>query len=192
MLPLADSTCDGIGLSRIQEWLFSIGKEGAMKEMYAEGVTSTASVAGHPLHPVMVVFPIAFLMGTLVSDILYWRTDDPFWARASLYLVAAGVVMGLVAAVLGLIDFLTIARVRSVAAGWLHFLGNLTAVVLSAVSWFIRANNVEGAVLPVGITLSLIVALILLVTGWLGGELAFRYKVGVVNDGHTVEERRTG
>jgi uncharacterized membrane protein len=160
-----------------------------MKEMYVDGVTSKASLAGHPLHPVMVVFPISFLVGALLTDILYWRLDDPFWARASLYLVAAGVITGLVAAVLGLVDFLTIQRVRSVAAGWLHFLGNLVAVGLSAVSWLLRANNVEGAVMPVGLALSAVVALLLLVTGWLGGELAFRYKVGVVND-HPSAERR--
>src|SRR5205085_773328 len=158
---------------------------------YAEGVTSNASIAGHPLHPLSVMFPVAFLVGTLVSDLIYMRVDDPFWARASLYLVAAGVITGLVAAVLGLIDFLTITRVRSVAAGWLHFLGNLAAVLLSLVSWVVRANNIEGAVVPVGITISVVVALILTVTGWLGGELAFRYKVGVVND-HPVAERRAG
>jgi uncharacterized membrane protein len=53
-----------------------------------------------------------------------------------------------------------------------------------------RANNPEGAIMPVGLTISLIVVLILLVTGWLGGELAFRYKVGVVSDGQTTAERR--
>jgi uncharacterized membrane protein len=161
-----------------------------MKETYSEGVTSTASILGHPLHPVMVVFPISFLTGAFVTDLAYWRFDDPFWARASLWLVAAGVVTGLLAAVLGLIDFVTIRRVRSVSAGWLHLLGNLAAVALSLVSWLMRANNPEAAVLPVGITISLVVALILLFTGWLGGELSFRYKVGVVGNGKTMDERR--
>jgi uncharacterized membrane protein len=161
----------------------------AMKEMYSEGVTSTASILGHPLHPLMVAFPISFLVGTFVSDLAYWRFDDPFWARASLWLVAAGVVTGLLAAVLGLIDFITIRRARS-SVGWLHFLGNLTAVGLSLVSWLIRAGNVEGATVPTGLTISLIVTLILVVTGWLGGELAFRHKIGVVGNGQTSAERR--
>ena len=98
---------------------------------------------------------------------------------------------GLAAAVLGLIDFVSIARVRSLSAGWLHFLGNLAAVGLSLVSWLLRANNMEGAVVPVGISISVVVALILTGTGWLGGELAYRYKIGVVND-HPTAERRIG
>ena len=64
--------------------------------------------------------------------------------------------------------------------GWLHFLGNLTAVILSAISWFLRARDYVVAVLPTGFVLSLVVGTILLATGWLGGELVFRQKIGVV------------
>lgn len=154
-----------------------------MNEEYAEGVPSTAAIGGHPIHPVLVSFPIAFLVGGLVSDLAYWRTDDTFWARASLWLIAAGVMTGLLAAVFGFIDFVTIRRARH-TPGWIHFLGNLTAVVLSAVSVWLRLGNPEGAVMPWGLTLSGLVALILLVTGWLGGELTFRYKIGVVEGKH--------
>lgn len=149
-----------------------------MNEEYSEGVPSTAAIAGHPLHPVLVSFPIAFLVGGLASDLAYWRTLDTFWARASLWLIAAGVVTGLLAAVFGFIDFVTIRRARG-ALGWVHFLGNLAAVGLSAGSVWLRLGNVEGAVIPWGLTLSGLVALLLLVTGWIGGELTFRYKIGV-------------
>ena len=58
------------------------------------GVPSTAAVAGHPIHPMLVVFPISFLVAVLASDLAFWGTNDPFWARASNWLLGAGVVMG--------------------------------------------------------------------------------------------------
>ena len=95
---------------------------------YATGAPSTAAIAGHPIHPMLVPLPIGFLVGVLLSDLAFWRTGDAFWARASLWLVAAGVVTALLAAVFGLIDFGTIKRARAHTAGWVHLLGNLTAV----------------------------------------------------------------
>jgi uncharacterized membrane protein len=146
------------------------------------GVRSTASILGHPIHPMLVPFPIAFLVGVLASDLMFAGTGDAFWARVSIWLVGAGVVMGGLAAIFGLIDFFTIERARN-ATGWTHFLGNLLAVVLSLVSLLLRRGDHAGAILPGGLILSFIVVGILLVTGWLGGELAYRFKVGVIEDG---------
>jgi len=95
------------------------------------GTRSTAAIFGHPIHPILVVFPIGFLVGALATDLAFWGTSDPFWARASKWLLGAGIVMGVLAAVAGLIEFVTISRVRSLAAGWVHFLGNATAILLS-------------------------------------------------------------
>jgi uncharacterized membrane protein len=159
---------------------------------YTTGARSTAAIGGHPIHPMLVPLPIGFLVGALLSDLAFWRTGDPFWARASLWLVAAGVVSALAAAVFGLIDFATIPRARAHAAGWVHFLGNLAAVGLSAVSWFLRARDAEAAVVPVGLILSLLVGGILLVTGWMGGELSYRYLVGVVTGRRAEAERGSG
>jgi uncharacterized membrane protein len=64
--------------------------------------------------------------------------------------------------------------------GWIHFLGNLTAVVLALISLFLRVGNSAAAVLPGGVILSIIIVAILLVTGWMGGELAYRHKIGVI------------
>jgi uncharacterized membrane protein len=159
-------------------------------ELYREGVTSTAAVAGHPIHPVLVPFPIAFLVGTLLTDLAYAAGgNDVFWARASLWLVGAGVVGGLLAALFGLVDFFTIRRARAHRWGWVHFGGNAVVLVLSAINLLLRLGNPADAVLPLGLTLSLIVAVILLVTGWAGGELAYRYKIGVTGDGQTEDER---
>jgi uncharacterized membrane protein len=143
------------------------------------GITSTANIAGHPIHPALIPFPIAFLTGTLLSDIAYWQTGDAFWARASLWLVGAGLVAGLLAAAFGATDYFTIARAREHTAGKIHFIGNLTAIILAAINLFIRWGDPAGPILWWGLILSLVTAAILGVTGWYGGELAYRHKIGV-------------
>lgn len=160
-----------------------------MKSEYREGVTSTAAIAGHPLHPMMVTFPIAFLVGGLLSDLAYVTTDDAFWARASQWLIGAGLVSGLAAALLGLVDFFTIRRARGHSWGWVHFGGNALVLVLSLINLVIRMRDAADAVVPLGIVLSLVTAGLLMVTGWAGGELAYRYKIGVVGNGRAEDER---
>jgi uncharacterized membrane protein len=147
---------------------------------FDRGVRSTAAIAGHPLHPMLVPLPIGLLVGALAGDLAFRGTGDAFWARASLWLIAAGLVTGAIAAIADLIDFLTIERVRRLAAGWVHFLGNAAALLLSLWNLLHRLDDPAGAVMPGGILLSLAVVAIFLVTGWLGGELAFRYKVGII------------
>lgn len=161
-----------------------------MTQNYDEGVTSTASIAGHPIHPMLVGFPIAFLVGGLLTDIVYWQTTEPFWAQASLWLVGAGVVSGLLSALFGLVDFVTIARARN-AAGWVHFLGNLAAVLLSGWSVLLRMPDPQAAIMPTGLAISAVVTVMLLVTGWMGGELAFRYKIGVIDRAGRTDRRET-
>src|SRR4051794_18645797 len=91
------------------------------------GVPSTMAINGHPIHPMLVPFPVGFLVGALATDLAFWGIGDPFWSRASLWLLAAGFVMGALAAVIGLIDFLTIERARTGSTGWVHFIGNAIA-----------------------------------------------------------------
>lgn len=145
-------------------------------------VPSTAAVAGHPIHPMLVVFPIAFLVAVLAADLAFWGTNDPFWARASTWLLGAGVVMGVLAAAVGLVEFLTISRVRFLAAGRIYFLGNATAILLALANLLYRIDEDLGAgVIPFGLILSAVVA-VLLVTGWLGSEHVFRHRIGVTID----------
>jgi uncharacterized membrane protein len=141
---------------------------------------STAKIAGHPIHPMLVGFPIAFLVGTLVCDLVYLNGGNPGWATGALWMVGAGVTTALVAAVFGFIDFLGDERVRYLGDAWRHMIGNLTAVTLAAISWILRVTQgAEEAVMPWGLTLSVAVALILGYTGWKGGELVFRHRVAV-------------
>jgi len=147
------------------------------------GVRSTAAIFGHPIHPMLVVFPIGFLVGALATDLAFWGTSDSFWARSSEWLLGAGIIMGALAAVAGLIEFATISRVRSLVAGWVHFLGNATAILLAVWNLLHRMGGDPGAmVVPFGIILSAVVVGIFLVTGWLGGELVFRYRIGMIDD----------
>src|SRR3954463_14393039 len=113
-----------------------------------EDVASRAAIAGHPIHPLLVPFPIAFLVGALATDIAFTATADAFWARASLWLIGAGLAPGVLAAVAGLIDFLSIPRVRSLAAGWVHFIGNALAMLLGAWNLLLRLNGDAAAAIP--------------------------------------------
>ncbi len=145
------------------------------------GVRSRAAIAGHPIHPMLVPFPIAFLVATFASDLNFWCTGDAFWARASLWLAGAGLVTGLAAAVTDPIDFLSIQRAREGTAGWIHFLGNAVVLLLTLWNVLHRLGDPASGVLPLGVILSGIVALILFVTGWMGGELAYRTKIGQID-----------
>jgi uncharacterized membrane protein len=157
-------------------------KEPLMDRSHTDPAPSTAALFGHPIHPMLIAFPLAFLVGVLATDLAFWGTADAFWARASLWLVGAGVVTGAVAAIFGLIDFFTIARAREHAMGWIHFLGNATALLLSLFNWLLRLDDPAAAVLPWGLVLSLVVAAILGVTGWAGGELSYRHRIGVTRE----------
>ena len=150
-----------------------------MADDFSKGVPSTVSVHHHPIHPMLVPFPIAFLVGAFVTDLAFWNTGNPFWSSASLWLIGAGLVMGALAAVAGLVDFLTIQRARR-PAGWVHFLGNASVLIIALINLILRVGDPEAAVLPTGLVLSLFTVALLLVTGWLGGELAYRYKIGVI------------
>ena len=154
------------------------------REYRDPGVPSTVAIAGHPLHPLSVIFPIAFLAAALGSDIGYWLSGrDFFWARASLWLVGLGLAGGVVAAIIGMSDFLQIERVRKRTAGWAHMLLNITLLVLTAVNLFLRWGDPARAILPWGLLISTIVGTLTSLSGWYGAELSYRHKIGVVGPG---------
>ncbi|MEH1967845.1 DUF2231 domain-containing protein [Nostoc sp.] len=147
------------------------------------GVPSTVAIAGHPLHPLSVIFPIAFLAAALGSDIGYWLTRDFFWARASLWLIGLGLAGGLLAAAIGLSDFLKIERVRKRTAGWAHLILNVAILVLSLVNFLLRWGDAESRIVPWGLLISLVVGTLTSISGWFGAELSYRHKIGVVGAG---------
>jgi uncharacterized membrane protein len=152
-------------------------------EYLDSGVPSTVAIAQHPLHPLIVTFPIAFLTGALGTDVGYWLTGDSFWARASFWLIGVGIASGLVAAITGMTDFVKIERVREHSAGWAHMVGNVAALTLSGVSFWLRWTNQTSSILPLGLILSTVVAALLGITGWYGAELVYRHKIAVIGAG---------
>jgi uncharacterized membrane protein len=144
---------------------------------------STAKIFGHPFHPMLVPFPIAFFAGTLAADLMFAATLDTFWYRATLWLLGAGIVMALLAAVAGFIDLLGDAAIRVLTIAWWHFLGNLTLVLVEAFNWYRRFTLGPDAILNTGLYLSIIAVAIMLVTGWLGWEMVYRHRVGIAENG---------
>jgi uncharacterized membrane protein len=145
----------------------------------AQGVRSKAAFRGHPIHPMFIPFPIGFLVGAFLADLAYAVSSDPFFARAALWLTGAGVVSALVAAIFGFTDFAARRAIRSIRVAWLHFFGNLLVVVLAAISWGLRIGDPVAASVPVGLIFSAVWSGLLVITGWLGGDLAYRYGVGM-------------
>ena len=143
---------------------------------------STASIAGHPIHPMLVPFPIAFFVATFACDIAFWRTGDAYWATSAQWLLGAGLVMAALAAVMGLIDVAGEPRIRALHDVWWHAGGNVLMVLIQAFSWYSRYTEGAAAVVPLGLVLSLVAVLIMLFTGWKGWQMVYRHHVGVADD----------
>jgi uncharacterized membrane protein len=140
---------------------------------------STASIAGHPIHPMLIPFPIAFFVATFVCDLVFWKTGNASWFDATVWLLGAGLIIAALAAVMGVIDVLGDAQIRALRTVWWHAGGNVLAVVIELINWFLRYTQGSSAVLPTGIVLSAVVTAILLFTGWMGWELVYRGRVGI-------------
>ena len=143
---------------------------------------STASIAGHPIHPMLIPFPIAFFVATFVCDLIYWQTANASWATAAIWLLGAGIIMAALAAVAGLIDVLGDHRIRALNDVWWHAGGNAIVVLIEIYNWYARYEQGTAAVVPKGLILSLIVVCILLFTGWKGWDMVYRYRVGVTDE----------
>jgi uncharacterized membrane protein len=138
---------------------------------------------GHPVHPMLIVYPLGLLSAAVIFDVLYLATGNADLATFSFWAMAAGLVGGLAAAIFGLIDWMAIPKgTRARRVGAVHGGGNVIVVLLFAASFLMRTN--DAAYLPD--TLPFIVALvgagIALVTAWLGGELVYRLRVAVDDD----------
>lgn len=138
---------------------------------------STARIGGHPIHPMIIPFPIVCFIGTFVADVVYLRNNDAGWATASHWLLIVGLVMAALAAVTGLTDFFGDKRIQGGDA-IKHMLANVLAVVLELVNLLLRLNN-DDFIASTGVYISGVVVLILIYSGWMGGELVFKHGIGV-------------
>lgn len=139
---------------------------------------------GHPVHPMLVVFPLGLLATAVVFDVIYLVGNNPTMAVVAYWMIAAGVIGGLVAAPFGWIDWFGIPReTRAKSIGLWHGVGNIFVLLLFVISWFVR-NDLPEQPGAFAFILSFIGAGIALVAGWLGGELVDRLGIGVEKGAH--------
>ena len=137
-----------------------------------------ASIKGHPLHPMLIAFPIGLWGFSLVADLVYrWGLGGPTWSTVAYYTLAAGIVGALVAAVPGAIDLFSIRDPKARRIGLAHMAINLVVVGLYVANFLVR--RAAGHDSAFGIALSAAAVLLLCASGWLGGELVYVYGIAV-------------
>jgi uncharacterized membrane protein len=141
---------------------------------------ATLQVAKHPIHPILVPFPIVCFVGALATDIAYARTAEVMWADFSAWLLVIGMITGVLAGTAGLIDFLGNRLIRAHRPAWLHMIGNLAALLLALLNTLVHTRDAWTSVVPAGLILSVVVVLILCFTTWLGRTMVYRYAIGAI------------
>lgn len=141
---------------------------------------ATLTIAGHPLHPIAVTLPIGLFTAALVSDIVYVVDGSGGWAEASRWLIGGGLVGALLAAIGGFIDFAGNANIRALRDAWLHMFANLSLVLVEGINLILRLPDAKVAG-SIGIVLSAVAVVVMLFSGWKGGELVFRHGVARID-----------
>jgi uncharacterized membrane protein len=145
---------------------------------------SRVRLLGHPVHQMLVVFPLGMLGAAAAFDVLYRVQLNPQWALISYWLIAAGVIMGLVAAPFGYLDWRKIpSGTRAYRVGLFHLFTNVGALVVFALSFLIRRPDPSTPTLLASV-LAWIAILGSFVAAWFGGELVDRLGVGVSSSAH--------
>lgn len=144
--------------------------------------SSDRRIAGNLLYPLLAAVPSTCFTGAFLTDIAYWQSANMQWANFSAWLLLAGLLVAACAIVAGVIDFVMDARIRALDIAWLYAGGNALAVVLAIANSFVHSRDAYTSVVPAGLILSGLTVLILIVTGWMGWELVFRYRAGFTED----------
>jgi len=146
-------------------------------------MASPASIGGHPVHPMIIPFPIALWVFSLVADLIYLWRGNPVWKDwIAFYALLAGIIGAAAAAIPGLIDWLSITdRAVVKIANW-HARLNVIALLVFAASFYLRTTG--GASLINGnytipVALSVLGVVLITISGWLGGEMVFKHGVAV-------------
>ncbi len=139
---------------------------------------------GHPVHPMLIVFPLGLLPLAVIFDITYLSTANGQWAQFSFWLIATGVLGGLLAAVFGAADWWALDDgTRAKRIGLWHGLINVVVTALFAISWVMRRPT-PAAPPTAAIVIGIIALVLALIAAWIGGELVYRLSVGVDFDAH--------
>ena len=150
-----------------------------IRAMAQQDVGSAVAVAGHPVHAMLVHFPIALVICTLGADGMYWITADPFWVRVGVWAAGLAFGFGLLASAAGTIELLAVPGIRVRVASWNHAIAGITLIAIVAANFGLRLT-VPDAILPHGLLLSVLASLVTALAGWHGGKLVFDHGVGLI------------
>ena len=145
---------------------------------------SRATLFGHAIHPMLIVFPVGLLTTSVIFDVIQIVTDNPQWGHVSFWMISAGLIGGVAAALFGVIDWMGIPKgTRAKRIGLIHGFGNAFVLLLFGMSWSSRLLD-PSAPSPIAIGLGVVGIFLIGVTGWLGGELIARLGVSVDEGAH--------
>jgi uncharacterized membrane protein len=153
--------------------------------MYVDYPLRTIRIARSPLYHLLSAFPIACFTGTLATDIAYWRTAEMTWANFSAWLLAVGLVIGVLAWIVEFFDLLLHPLLRRMGAAWLQLLGHLVVLAVAFFNTLIHTRDAWTSVVPQGLALSAITVGLMFFIGLLSTTLVFRREVrevGVVEE----------
>jgi len=141
-----------------------------------------AQIAKHPIHPMLIVFPVGLFIFSLICQLINLFEPEPTWRTVAIYTMAGGVIGGLLAAVPGFIDLLSLPVSRARTKGITHMSANLLVVILFLVAFFMAARGEQPD--SVVFIISLIAVVILAFSGWLGGSMVYVHGVAVQEGAH--------
>ena len=147
--------------------------------MQRSPIPSRMAVAGHPIHPMLIHFPVAALVALVATDAAFIATGDVFWARASLWLAGMGALGGWGAGIIGLVDLVSVAQIRRLVTAWSHALVAVMSLSIVTFNWALRYNDMLSWINPWGLGLSVLTAVLIALAGILGGQLVYEHGVGV-------------
>jgi uncharacterized membrane protein len=147
------------------------------------GITeSRVAIAGHPIHAMLVAFPVALAFSTLGTDLLYLWTGDGFWPRVAIWAAGFAFLVGVAAGIAGTVELLLVPGIRMRSASWTHFVFAMSLLSILGLNWGYRLHlGAEAAVLPFGLLISALAGAMTAITGWHGGKLVFEYQLGSSN-----------
>ena len=154
--------------------------EPIVEEVAEADTSSLVAVAGHPVHAMLVAFPIALVISTLGCDVFYWYTGDPFWTRVALWSSGFAFWIGIAASIAGTAELLLVEGIRHRAASWNHAVAAVMLISIAGANWGFRLDDHEAAVLPLGLMMSALASLFVGIAGWHGGKLVFDHCIGLM------------